>query len=376
VLFAVETGGWDKGSAQTVLVREPLVRSSVPSTVVVSKPVLAKGFAPRRIFAERAPGVVTVFSYFGANAGASSVEEGSGFVVDTSGAILTAAHVIVATTGSGLLTQPARAVYVQFSDGDRVKAEVVGWDPYDDVGVLKVASEAHALVPVPLGTSAGLAVGQPVAAIGSPFGSETSMSVGIVSGVGRTIPSLTTSYDLFDAIQTDAPVNQGNSGGPLLDSAGRAIGINAQIRSSLESGFEGVAFAVPIDSVKRSLEQLLQSGHVDYAYLGLQSEDQTPSIAKAFGYPAVHGAIIDSVAKDGPAAKAGLKPGHKDVVWQNQRMTVGGDAIVAIDGIAVTSSDDVARIIAERMVPGEAAWFTVMREGRKLVVPVTLGARP
>jgi S1-C subfamily serine protease len=376
VLFAVETGGWDKGSAQTVLVREPLVRSSVPSTIVVSKPVLAKGFAPRHIFAERSPGVVTVFSYFGANAGASSLEEGSGFVADTSGVILTAAHVIVATTGSGLLTQPARSVYVQFADGDRVKAEVVGWDPYDDVGVLKVAPKAHALVPVPLGTSAGLAVGQPVAAIGSPFGSETSLSVGIVSGVGRTIPSLTTSYDLFDAIQTDAPVNQGNSGGPLLDSAGRVIGINAQIRSSLESGFEGVAFAVPIDSVKRSLEQLLQSGHVDYAYLGLQTEDLTPSIAKAFGYPAVNGAIIDSVAKGGPAAKAGLKPGHKAVVWQNQRMTVGGDAIVAIDGIAVTSSDDVARIVAERMVPGEAAWFTVMREGHKLVVPVTLGARP
>jgi S1-C subfamily serine protease len=375
-LFAVESGGWDNGGAQTVLVREPLVRSSAPSTVVVSKPVLAKGFAPRRIFSERSPGVVTVFSYFGANSGASSLEEGSGFVVDDSGVILTSAHVIVATTGSGLLTQPARTVYVQFGDGDRVNAEVVGWDPYDDVGVLKVAPKAHALVPLPLGTSAGLAVGQPVAAIGSPFGSETSLSVGIVSGVGRTIPSLTTSYDLFDAIQTDAPVNQGNSGGPLLDAAGRAIGINAQIRSSLESGFQGVAFAVPIDSVKRSLEQLLQSGHVDYAYLGLETADLTPSIAKAFGYPATRGAIVDAVARGGPAAKAGLEAGHQSVVWQNQRMTVGGDAIVAIDGIAVTSSNDVARIVAERMVPGEAAWFTVMREGRKLVIPVTLGARP
>ncbi len=375
-MFAVESGGWDNGGAQTVLVREPLVRSSAPSTVVVSKPVLAKGFAPRRIFSERSPGVVTVFSYFGANSGASSLEEGSGFVVDDSGVILTSAHVIVATTGSGLLTQPARTVYVQFGDGDRVNAEVVGWDPYDDVGVLKVAPKAHALVPLPLGTSAGLAVGQPVAAIGSPFGSETSLSVGIVSGVGRTIPSLTTSYDLFDAIQTDAPVNQGNSGGPLLDAAGRAIGINAQIRSSLESGFQGVAFAVPIDSVKRSLEQLLQSGHVDYAYLGLETADLTPSIAKAFGYPATRGAIVDAVARGGPAAKAGLEAGHQSVVWQNQRMTVGGDAIVAIDGIAVTSSNDVARIVAERMVPGEAAWFTVMREGRKLVIPVTLGARP
>jgi len=376
VLFAVETGGWAGDSPQTVLVREPLVRSSVPSMVVVSKPVLAKDFAPQRIFAERAPGVVTVYSYFGARPGASSLEEGSGFVADTSGVILTAAHVIVSTTGAGLLTQPASSVYVQFADGDRVKAEVVGWDAYDDVGVLRVPPKAHALVPVPLGTSASVAVGQPVAAIGSPFGTESSLSIGIVSGIGRTIPSLTTSYDLFDAIQTDAPINQGNSGGPLLDAQGRVIGIAAQIRSSLESGFTGVAFAVPIDSVKRSLEQLLVSGHVDYAYLGLQTEDLTPSLARAFGYPSVRGAIIDSVARGGPAARAGLKPGHKTVVWQNQRVTVGGDAIVAIDGIAVTSSDDVARIVAERMVPGEAAWFTVMREGQKLVVPVTLGARP
>jgi len=376
VLFAVERGGWEAGGQQTVLVREPLVRSSVPAMVVVSKPVLANGFAPRRIFAQRAPGVVTVFSYFGVKPGASSLEEGSGFVVDKSGVVLTAAHVIVSTSGGGLLTQPAHTVYVQFGDGERVKAEVVGWDPYDDVGVLRVPPKAHALVPVPLGTSAGVVVGQPVAAMGSPFGTETSLSIGIVSGIGRTIPSLTTSYDLFDAIQTDAPINQGNSGGPLLDAQGRVIGIAAQIRSSLESGFEGVAFAVPIDSVKRSLQQLLISGHVDYAYLGLETADLTPSLAKAFGYPAVRGAIIDSVARGGPAAKAGLRPGHRNIIWQDQRLTVGGDAIVAIDGIAVTSSDDVARIVAERMVPGEPAWFTVMREGRKLVVPVTLGARP
>jgi S1-C subfamily serine protease len=376
VLFAAERGGWDSGSSQTVLVREPLVRSSLPATVVVAKPVLAGGFAPQRIFANRSPGVVTVFSYFGAKAGASSLEEGSGFVVDRAGVVLTAAHVIVSTAGSGALATPAHDVYVQFGDGDRVKAQVVGWDPYDDVGVLRIAPAAHELVPVPLGSSAGVRVGQPVATIGSPFGSETSLSVGVVSGTGRTIPSLTTAYDLFDAIQTDAPINQGNSGGPLLDAGGKAIGINAQIRSSLESGFEGVAFAVPIDSAKRSMEQLLASGHVDYAYLGLQTEDLTPSIARAFGYPAKRGAIVNSVARDGPAAAAGLRPSHRSVVWQNQRLAVGGDAIVAIDGIPVTSSDDVARIVAERMVPGEAAWFTVMRKGHRLVVPVTLGARP
>ena len=151
MLFAVETGGWEAGGQQTVLVREPLVRSSVPSMVVVSKPVLANGFAPRRIFAQRAPGVVTVFSYFGAKPGGSSLEEGSGFVVDKSGVVLTSAHVIVSTSGGGLLTQPASTVYVQFGDGERVKAEVVGWDPYDDVGVLRVPPKAHALVPVPWG---------------------------------------------------------------------------------------------------------------------------------------------------------------------------------------------------------------------------------
>ncbi len=154
------------------------------------------------------------------------------------------------------------------------------------------------------------------------------------------------------------------------------IGINAQIRSSLESGFEGVAFAVPIDSAKRSLTQLLTSGHVAYAYLGLQTEDLTPAIAKAFGFTALHGAIVDSVAHDGPAALAGLRPGHRIVLWQDQRLTLGGDAIVAIDGLPVTGSNDVARLVAERMVPGEPAWFTVVRNGRTQVIPVTLGARP
>ncbi len=255
-------------------------------------------------------------------------------------------------------------------------AQVVGWDPYDDVGVLRVAPSSHSLVPVPLGNSGDVVTGEPVAAIGTPFGASTSLSVGVVSGTGRTIPSLTTAYDLFDAIQTDAPINDGSSGGPLLDSAGRVIGINAQIRSSLESGFEGVAFAVPIDSAKRSLAQLVATGHVAYAYLGLQTEDLTPAIARAFGFAARHGAIVDSVARNGPAAEAGLRAGHRTVLWQDERLTLGGDAILAIDGLPVASSNDVARLVAERMVPGEPAWFTVLRRGRTRVIPVTLGARP
>jgi S1-C subfamily serine protease len=373
-LFAVATGGWS-GSPQTVLVRGPLIRAALPSTVVVSKPVLAGGFRPEQIYAERAPGVVTVFAYFGAKPRGAALEEGSGFVVDTGGVIMTAAHVIVSTSVTPAAQTPASAVYVQFSDGDRVPAQIVGWDPYDDVGVLRVAPSAHALVPVPLGASGGVEVGQPVAAIGSPFGAQSSLSVGVVSGTGRTIPSLTTAFELFGAIQTDAPVNQGNSGGPLLDAQGRVIGINAQIRSGLEAGFDGVSFAVPIDSAKRSLTQLLASGHVAYAYLGLATEDLTPAIAKAFGYPVDRGALVGEVTPGGPAARAGLRPGTRTVLWQDERLTLGGDAIVAIDGERVTSADDVARLVAERMVPGEAAAFTIVRNGRTLVVPVTLGSR-
>lgn len=373
VLFAGERGGWLTGNPQTVLVRQPLDRQSIPATIVISKPVLARGFEPRRIFSERASGVVTVFSYFGSKPSGSTLEEGSGFVVSTSGLVLTAAHVITSTAGSPSLAAPAGVVYVQFRDGDRVKARVVGWDLYDDVGVLEVSPSMHSLTPVPLGSSDDVAVGDPVAAIGSPFGNQASLSIGIVSA-RRTIPSLTTEYDLFGAIQTDAPVNQGNSGGPLLNAAGRVIGINAQIGSSSGTGFEGVSFAVPIDSARRSLSQLLQSGEVSYAYAGLKTEDLTPGIARRFGYAATRGALVDAVS--GPAARAGLRPGKRDVVYAHQEITVGGDAIIAIDGAPVFNSDDVAQLVAERFVPGEVAWFTVLRGKHQLIVAVVLSDRP
>ncbi len=375
VLVAGERGGWFDGP-QTVLVRAPLSRSIGPSPVVVSKPVLARGFEPQRIFQARAPGVVTVFASYRSGTDGSVLEQGSGFVVSRSGIILTAAHVIVSVSASSALTTAAHDVYVTFTDGDRVRATIVGWDPYDDVGVLRVDPHAHALVPLPLGSSADLKVGQPVAAIGSPFGNDTSLSVGVVSGTGRTIPSLTTSYDLFGAIQTDAPINEGNSGGPLLDAHGRVIGINAQIRSNLATAFEGIGFAVPIDSAKRSLGQLLASGRVPYAYLGLETENLTPTIASRFGYPSDYGALVDVVAKNGPAARAGLRPGTRKVIFDGQQLTIGGDAIVAIDGSPITSSDAFAAVVAERLVPGEVAWLTLLRDGHRRVVPITLGARP
>jgi S1-C subfamily serine protease len=244
--------------------------------------------------------------------------------------------------------------------------------------VLRVAPKAHRLAPVPLGDSSRVVVGAPVAVIGSPFGNPGSLSVGVVSATGRSIPSLIGGYDLVDAIQTDAPINHGNSGGPLLDARGRVIGINAQIRSTGSvSGFEGVGFAVPIDSARRSLRQLLRSGTVTYAYVGITAEDLTPSIAKKFGYPVSQGALIDSFAGGDPAGeRAGLKAATASEAFRGQTVRVGGDAIVAIDGIPVRSAEDVVRIVAERLEPGEKAAFTVVRGHRRLTVPVELDTRP
>jgi S1-C subfamily serine protease len=272
---------------------------------------------------------------------------------------------------------PARTVYVEFSDGDRLTATVVGVDLFDDVGLLRVDPKQHALDPVPLGNSSRVVVGEPVAAIGSPFGNTDSLSVGVVSAIRRSIPSLTSNYDLVDAIQTDAPINHGNSGGPLFDARGRAIGINAQIRSSgTGTGFEGVGFAVPIDSAKRSIDQLLKTGGVRYAYVGIKTEDLTPAIARKFGYAATRGALVDVVNSGTAADRAGLKAGTRETVYEGLVVKVGGDAIVAINGIPVTGAQDVVRIVTTRLVPGETAKFTVVRGKQRRVVDVTLAERP
>jgi len=380
VLVVASLAGWlHAGETKTVVVRASAPTAGDASApVVAAKPLVGNGFQPAQIYRARSAGVVTVVSYFD-DAGLPDARagQGSGFVVSKNGLVLTSAHVIT-TAGQGTdKTTTARTVYVEFADGDRVTAHVVGADLFDDVGVLRVNASQHALDPVPLGNSSRVVVGQPVAAIGSPFGNVDSLSVGVVSAIRRSIPSLTSKYDLVDAIQTDAPINHGNSGGPLFDARGRVIGINAQIRSSGAStgGFEGVGFAVPIDSARRSLAQLVQTGGVKYAFVGIKTEDLTPALARKFGYAATRGALIDQVTDGSGAAKAGLEAGTRDEVYEGVGVTVGGDAIVAIAGIPVTNALDVVRIVTTKLVPGETAKFTIVRGRERRVVPVTLAAR-
>jgi 2-alkenal reductase len=241
--------------------------------------------------------------------------------------------------------------------------------------VLKVDPGQHGLRPVPLGDSSKVVVGEPVAAIGSPFGNENSLSVGVVSATERSIESLTSSYDLVDAIQTDAPINRGNSGGPMFDARGRVIGINAQIRS--ESGnAEGVGFAVPINSAKRSMGQLIQSGKVRYAWLGVSTQTVTPKLAAHFHFSRDRGAAVQTVVEGGPADHAGLRGGTREEDFRGIQFRPGGDLIVAIEGQVVASAEDVVRVITEQLVPGQTIHLTILRGDQRLVVPLRLGERP
>ena len=361
--------GLTDGGSRTVVVERTPAAADAPAAAV---PEIGNGFDPAAIYARRAPGVVTLY----ADLGPDGESQGSGFVVDAKGTILTNAHVItnVAAVGSSSI-RGARKLYAEFRDGDRVPATIVGWDLFSDVGVVRVDPAAHALAPVPLGTSSTVVVGTPVAAIGSPFGEQSSLSVGVVSATDRTIDSLTSGYSVPGAIQIDAPINRGNSGGPLFDARGRVIGINAQIRST-SGNAEGVGFAIPIDTARRALDQLVRTGHVVYAYVGVTTQDVTPGLARKFGFTTRHGALIAKVEPGTPAARAGLRGGTRTVDYNGLAVSLGGDVIVGIDGMRVAGADDVSRAVA-RLAAGQRVTFTVLRGGttRKLV-QVELAERP
>jgi S1-C subfamily serine protease len=215
----------------------------------------------------------------------------------------------------------------------------------------------------------------PVAAIGSPFGNQSSLAVGVVSATGRSIPSLTSRYAVADAIQTDASINRGNSGGPLLDARGRVIGINAQIRSD-SGNAEGVGFAIPINVARRSLAQLIATGHVAYAYIGIKSQDVTPGMARRFRLGVRRGALVTGVEPGTPADRAGLRGGTREATYNGLPVTLGGDVIVRIGKTPVAGSEDVSRVVTDALLPGQTVEVTLVRDGQRRVVKLTLGERP
>ncbi len=338
-------------------------------------------FNPAQIYKDVSPGVVTITSVF--NGGGDSVlggsgtsaGQGSGFVVDKNGDIVTNAHVV--TSGGHLngggTPQEAKQVFVEFGDRNRVPAQIVGFDADADVALIKVDPDGLDLVPVPLSDRSAFAVGEPVAAIGSPFGETQSLSIGVISATDRTVEGLT-NFGIDNAIQTDASINPGNSGGPLLDSKGEVIGINEQIASSSGSN-SGVGFAIPVTSVRYSLDQLRNGGKVEYAFLGVTSESLYPQLAEHLGLDTKSGAMITDVVGGSPADKAGLKGSTGETTFQLQHVKTGGDVVIAVDGKPVFQNNDLSELVALHK-PGDTVTLDIIRDGHHATVDVTLGVAP
>ncbi len=322
-------------------------------------------FNPRALYEQRAAGVVSIAAYL-PDAGRVDATHreiaGSGFVLDEQGYILTNSHVI---RENG---QTADYVFVDFASGDRVEATVVGIDPFSDLAVLQVDPVEVALEPVPLGDSDVVGVGEPVAVIGSPFGNDGSLSIGIVSATNRSIPAVVSSYDIPGAIQTDAAINRGNSGGPLFNSQGRVIGVTTQIRS--ESGrSEGVGFAVPINVARRAVDQIIGGGRVRYAFMGVNTTTVSPQMARELGLSSPTGALVTWLQPGGPAQRAGLSTGQQVVRFQGRDVPVG-DQVVEVAGQPVRSSEDITRIV-HRLDAGRPVEVVVLRGGTRHAVSVT-----
>jgi len=359
------------------------VGASSPHDVKTTRVQVVEGLGSRggldaaALYDRLSPGVVTIISIFGSDTGLPSRGggeggQGSGFVLGADGTIATNAHVV--TDGQPPNTKKADRLYVEFSDGNRVRARVVGYDLNSDVALLKVDPAGLSITPLRLGHSDDLKVGAPVAAIGSPFGERQSLSVGVISALDRSIESLT-QFQIGNAIQTDAAINPGNSGGPMLSGRGRVLGINSQIKST-SGGGEGVGFAIPVDTVRRSLRELRANGSVHYGYLGVTSQPLYPQLAGKLGLPVTVGALVVEVGSHSPADDAGLSSGSDTVDFQGQRdIPSDGDVIVGVEGKRLSRRDDLADLIGARD-SGDTVTLQVIRDHKRRTVEVKLGDRP
>jgi S1-C subfamily serine protease len=321
------------------------------------------------IYREAAPGVVQVTSsvvtqtIFGTQRGEAL---GSGFVMDKDGHVITNFHVI----------QGADHVFVNFSQNDRIEARVIGADPATDIALLAIDAHRRALSPLPLGNSDTVAVGEPVVAIGNPFGLDRTVTSGIVSAVQRQIQS-PSGFAIDKVIQTDAAINKGNSGGPLLDGEGRVIGINTQIATdgTGSEGNVGIGFAVPVNTVKDVISELMRAGKVEHAYLGVGLADITPEVARFANLPS-QGVIVESVVPGGPADQAGLRGSDGDtVILRGESYALGGDVITKADGRAIASGDELRSVIDGKR-PGDKLSLEIRRDGETTSVQITLGRQP
>jgi len=361
-------GGLD---GETTVVTETAPSSDSP----VTQP--GRALSVSEIYERAAPGVVRINAVISSTSGTIPVDPfftppapeqralGSGFVIDKAGNIVTNYHVV----------QGADEVTVSFSNRDTVEAEIVGVDPSTDLAVLRVDTTASALTPLPLGDSDRVKVGDPVVAIGNPFGLDRTATAGIVSALQRLIRAPNT-FTIDHVIQTDAPINRGNSGGPLLDAQGRVIGVNTQIETgNVSQGNVGIGFAVPSNTVKDVVAQILRTGRVDHAYLGISGQALTGDVADTFNLPTSRGVLVVEVTPGSGADRAGLRGGDTEVVVAGESYTLGGDIIVSFEGKQISSIEELRDAIAARK-PGDKVRLVVYRDGSKKSVTVTLGRQP
>ncbi|HZT92159.1 MAG TPA: trypsin-like peptidase domain-containing protein [Gaiellaceae bacterium] len=339
---------------------------------------LRGGLTPEQVYRQDAPGVVQITATsvtktpadpFNLFPPTTQTEEslGSGFVLDKAGHIITNEHVIAGAT----------KVQVSFSGQDQLPAKVIGKDPSTDVAVLKIDAHARALTPLPLGDSDTVQPGDTVYAIGNPFGYTRTLTAGIVSAVQRQIEAPNNVQTIDHAIQTDAAINHGNSGGPLLDADGRVIGVTSQISTGNtgQQGNLGIGFAIPINTVANVAAQILKNGKVEHAFLGIGVDQVTPQLAQLFNLPASHGLLVRDVQAGSGADKAGIRPGTTQVVVGGETYQLGGDLIVAVDGKQVSTYEQLRDVVAAHK-PGDKVQLQLYRHGKKTNVTVTLGNAP
>jgi S1-C subfamily serine protease len=285
---------------------------------------------------------------------------GSGFLIDTDGHILTNYHVV----------QGAQTIEVTMGDLSHFKAKMIGADTRNDIALIQIDAHGHKLVPLPLGDSRNLLVGQRVLAIGNPFGFQSTLTTGVVSSLGRTVQTSESTF-IDEAIQTDAAINRGNSGGPLLNSHGEVIGINSAIYAPTGTT-AGIGFAIPVNTAKRVANDLITKGRVRHATLGAEGRAIWPSLAQALNLNVQQGILIERVTPGGAAAQAGIRGGNKSVLAGLQELRIGGDILVAVDGKELTSQMEL-NLLLNRAWPGDTVALTIVRDGKKMTIPVKLG---